>query len=146
MVSTTTILEAQYYFFSKTAIFGLYIQYKLIFLQFSSSFFMSFTGDEGHSIPLSTATEWTATYREANPDAIQSRFFGYKILEQILAQPGCKGIRLYYGTDGSTPQLIAVGADGEENDQIDTNCMIADESMAGPPHCGKANVLNSSNP
>lgn len=104
---------------------------------------MAFTGDEGNSIPLSTASEWTGAHRKANPKAIQSRFFGRKILEQILAQPGCQGIRIYYGTDGSTPQLIAVGADKEETDQLGPNCIVADETATGPPHCGQASPLNS---
>lgn len=104
---------------------------------------MAFNGSEGGPIDSTTAAKWTRKYREANPGAVQSRFFGKEILHTILNQPGCEGIRFYYGNDGTVPQLLAVGANSAENDQLGDSFVVADESVKGPPCSGQANVLNS---
>ena len=104
---------------------------------------MAFNGSEGAAIDSATAAKWTKTYRDANPAAIQSRFFGKEILQAILNQPGCVGIRFYYGNDGTVPQLLAVGANSAENDQLGESFVVADESVKGPPCSGQANMLNS---
>lgn len=104
---------------------------------------MAFNGSEGNAIDPNKAAAWTRNYREANPDHIQSRFFGRDILLAILSQEGCEGIRLYYGLDGTVPQLLAVGANGEENDQLGAGCIVADESISSPSRSGQANILNN---
>ena len=110
---------------------------------------MPFNGTEGKAIELSTAAQLTQNYREANPNpgTILGCFLGKNILHQLLKQPGCEGIRFYYGLNGSTPELVAVGADNEENDQIGvvsgTHCIVADESHKTPPHSSQPNSLNT---
>ena len=108
---------------------------------------MAFNGSEGGPIDSTTAAKWTRKYREANPGAVQSRFFGKEILHTILNQPGCEGIRFYYGLNGSSPELVAVGANSEENDQIGVvsgvHCIVADESHKAPPHSSQPNSLNT---
>lgn len=104
---------------------------------------MSFNGSEGKPIDLNVAATWTTKYRDSHPNEVYSHFFGSGILQQLLKQPGCQGIRLYYGLDGATPQLVAVGANGEEDDQLGSTFIVADDTPTGPPHCGQANVLNS---
>ena len=104
---------------------------------------MAFNGSEGSAIDPNKAATWTKNYREAHPAAIQSRFFGRDILLAILNQAGCEGVRIYYGLDGTVPQLLAVGANEEENDQLSDSCIIADETPAGPPRSGQPSILNS---
>ena len=104
---------------------------------------MAFNGTEGKAIDLSTAANWTKNYRDSNPDKPQSRFFGRDILQTLLDQTGCEGIRIYYGTDNNVPQLVAVGADSQEDDQIGEGFIVADDTPMGPPNSGQANVLNS---
>lgn len=102
---------------------------------------MSFNGSEGGTIALSTASTWTENYRNANPRKTKAHFFGKDIINQILAQQGCMGIRIYYGIDeNSNPQLVLVGADSNENDILD---MVVDLSKPCPAHCGQSNDLNS---
>jgi hypothetical protein len=103
---------------------------------------MSFTGSEGAPIALTTAADWTAAYRSANPGTTIAHFFGDKIIQDILAQEGCVGIRMYYGidTDGAS-QLILVGADSEEKDLVEG--IVADYSCPCPNMCGSSNALNS---
>lgn len=54
------------------------------------------TGKEGGEIDIMLAAEWTKNHRERNPRALLSQFFGTEILQRLLQQPGCLGIRIYY--------------------------------------------------
>ncbi|HTD41965.1 MAG TPA: hypothetical protein VK671_15155 [Mucilaginibacter sp.] len=54
------------------------------------------TGKEGAEIDIKVATEWTENHRHHNPGGVISQFFGQEILNKILQQPGCIGIRFYY--------------------------------------------------
>ena len=103
---------------------------------------MAFDGTEGMPISQARATELTKNYRTANPGKILSCFLGRNILQELLDQGG-KGIRFYYGLDEETPQLVAVGADADENDQLGEGFIIADEGVCGPPRSGQDNYLNS---
>lgn len=103
---------------------------------------MAFNGTEGAPIKLSTASEWTSNYRKDNPEGIKAHFFGRDILERILAQEGCMGIRIFYAIDDAgTQQLILVGADSSENNQVAG--IVADLSVPCPLQCGNADALNS---
>ena len=106
---------------------------------------MPFNGSEGKAIEQSVAAQYTQNYREANPNpgTILGSFLGKDILKKLLAQPGCEGIRFYYGLNGSTPELVAVGADSEENDQLGVDCIIADEAHKAPPYSSQPNPLNT---
>ena len=102
-----------------------------------------FNGSEGSDIAPETAGQWTQKYREQNPEKTLAHFFGYEILQKILKQDGCKGIRFYYGVDNDgQPQLLAVGANAEQNDQLDGECIVADDSSPEPPCSSIPNVLN----
>jgi hypothetical protein len=106
---------------------------------------MSFTGNEGESISLSTAATMTATYRSQNPYKKKGHFMGSTILNSILAQTGCVGIRVYYGLDGTgssaTQELIFVGVDANGDDLY--NGIVADRAIPCPSVCGTNNPLNS---
>ena len=100
-----------------------------------------FTGKEGEEFPLATASEWTANYRAANPDDIQAHFFGMDILNKILSQPGCVGLRMYYALDElGVKQMIVVGVNADETDQYDKT--IAERGFPCPPYCGGGSPLN----
>lgn len=100
-----------------------------------------FTGNEGEEFPLATAAEWTANYRAANPEGVHAHFFGNTILNKILAQPGCVGLRMYYALDeNGVQQMIVVGVNADESDQYTKT--IAERSVACPPFCGGGSPLN----
>lgn len=103
---------------------------------------MAFDGTEGEKITLTDASNWTATYRaNMGTGDPKGHFIGKDLIEEILAQSGCKGIRVYYGIDDSDEKvLIFVGADADEDDMLD---IIADRSIPCPSHCGSSNDLNS---
>jgi len=54
------------------------------------------TGDEGAAIDLELAAQWTKNHRHRHPNGVVSQFFGQKILNTILQQDDCLGIRIYY--------------------------------------------------
>lgn len=102
---------------------------------------MSFDGSEGGAITLDAGAALTAEYRRINPGATKGHFFGKDILQDILDQKGCMGIRMYYGLDPEgNKELVLVGADANENDMT---ALVADLSMPCPGVCGNTNSLNS---
>lgn len=104
---------------------------------------MAFTGAEGGPIEITTAASWTANYRAEHPDEIKAYFLGKNIIQQILNQPGCMGIRIYYGQDtAGVPKLVLVGADANQNNMI-TGRIVGDRGLPEPPTNGVADILNS---
>lgn len=102
---------------------------------------MAFDGKEGGAISLELGATMTESYRNANPDELKGHFFGKEILQQILEQDGCMGIRMYYGIDSDGEKaLIIVGADANEDDMTQ---LVADISTPCPSRCGSRNALNS---
>jgi hypothetical protein len=57
------------------------------------------TGQEGGEFDLDMAASWTKNYRDKHPGETLSQFFGKDILQAILAQENCLGIRFYYAFD-----------------------------------------------
>ena len=104
---------------------------------------MSFTGNEDHAFTLAEAAEWTANYRATvATTAIKGHYFGRAIIENILAQTDCVGIRIYYAlNDDGEQRLIISGVKADENDIF--NGVIAEKSFLCPNRCGVANPLNS---
>jgi hypothetical protein len=70
----------------------------------------------------------------------QGGHFPREVIDAILAQPGCVGIRFYYGTnpDGS-PALVLVGMDANETDM--TSGEIIDTHYPCPPFCDGKSAL-----
>jgi hypothetical protein len=105
-----------------------------------------FNGSEGKPIDLATAKEWAKNYRETmkNPDDTVAHFFGFEIIEKILAEDGCMGIRIYYGlNEKGEKQLMLVGANdigdnllpAEGKELMDGGNTIADMSIPCPSYC-----------
>jgi hypothetical protein len=77
------------------------------------------TGKEGGPIKLDEAASWTKNYRERHPGETISQFFGREILERVLAQEDCLGIRFYYALDhDGKKHLVITGVVSDGNDQI----------------------------
>lgn len=93
------------------------------------------TGKEGSEIDIKVAADWTKNHRHHSPDEVISQFFGREILQRILDQPDCVGIRFYYGNAKSVsswsrfmkkcfkrnsgePHLIITGVTEDGKDQL----------------------------
>ena len=95
-----------------------------------------------HRIPLEVAAAQTRRFREsAGPSAVKGGAFRREAFEEILKQPGCTGIRFYYGVDDKgAPSLVLVGVDSDDNDMV--NGAVMDIIYPCPPFCGDGNSLN----
>lgn len=106
-----------------------------------------FHTEVGDPLDLTIAKSWTANYRAKNPDEIRAHFFGTEIIEQILAEAGCVGIRMYYALDeNGEKKLLLVGVDADGNDLLPLNTnggrsasegdIVGDYSFPCPTYCG----------
>jgi len=69
-----------------------------------------FTGKEGSFLPESRLKKFIQRHQDHHE--IRAHFFGKNILTDILNQPGCMGIRFYYGIDDQGKKaLVLVGTD-----------------------------------
>lgn len=102
-----------------------------------------FTGNEDQEITLAQGSNMTAAFRAASPaDAIKAEFFGREILEKILNQAGCVGIRVYNGLDAAGLQSnVLVGVLANGNDMVEG--ALGDRSFKSPPYNSATNSLNS---
>jgi hypothetical protein len=105
---------------------------------------MVFTGTENHDIPLAEASALTENYRNSNPapTTCLGEYFSKTAVQQLLAQTGCVGMRIYYGEDTSGNQkLVIVGVNSTGNDLYMGK--ILEFGKPSPPDSSAANPLNS---
>jgi len=101
-----------------------------------------FTGNENQDISLTAASALTKAYREAYPGQLLGHVFVKKILQDILAQTDCVGIRVYYGLDvNGQKELVLAGVNAAGDDIC--NGVLGDRSFKSPPYSGATNSLNS---
>lgn len=96
-----------------------------------------------HRIPLDQAADLTRRYRlSVPPGSTIAGMYHRGALDGILAQPGCAGIRFYFGrqADGELT-LVVVGVDQDGIDLVQGD--IIDVHYPCPPFCGAANPLNT---
>lgn len=71
----------------------------------------------GEEIGQELGAKMIKDFQDHNPNENQWHFVGRNIIDQILAQPGCVGIRFYNGLNESGEQnLVYVGVD--KNNEI----------------------------
>lgn len=77
------------------------------------------TANVGEEIGVELGAQMISSYRQANPTDVVGYFIGRNIIEQVLAQPGCVGIKFYnaYNEVGSKT-LVYVGVNAEGNDML----------------------------
>ena len=104
---------------------------------------MQFKKNEDHSITLDEAGKLTRNHQnKAGKDAIKAEFFGKEVIQNIIIQENCVGIRVYYGQkDNGTPAVVLVGADANGNDL--TQGIIAEKGLPCPPFCPENSTLIS---
>lgn len=104
---------------------------------------MTFTGNEGAVITLAQGAEMTANYRATiNVGDTIGHAVGKNLVNAILNQSGCLGIRFYYAINKKgEKQLVAVGVDSNGNDLSEG--LVVDDLYNCPPVCSKPNALNS---
>jgi hypothetical protein len=103
-----------------------------------------YDGSESGSIDLTVAQAWVQHYRDASPaDATQSHYFGRNVIDQILAQGGCTGLRVHYGLDDQGNKVLIIsGVDSQGENMLplsptaqDGEYILADMSLPCPNVC-----------
>ena len=66
----------------------------------------------GEEVGQELGTQMVKNYRQANPTDVQWYMVGREIIEKVLAQPGCVGLKFYnaYNEEGQKT-LVYVGID-----------------------------------
>jgi hypothetical protein len=104
---------------------------------------MSFSGSEDHKITLVEGSALTKRYRNSVPPGTTiGHFVGKDDLVELLNQPSCVGVRIYYalGTD-NRKELVLVGVKSNEDDLFEG--IILDKTLGCPVACAADNPLNS---
>jgi ABC-type dipeptide/oligopeptide/nickel transport system permease subunit len=98
---------------------------------------VNFAGYKNQSISFQEAKGLIKTYeRIAASDAVIAQYFGKDIVDKILAQPGCVGVRMYYSKHANgKPGVIFVGVDKNGKDII--SGVLAGPTIICPPYCGE---------
>lgn len=110
----------------------------------------SYTPDIGKDIGYEAGAKMIKRHFDQNPDDVIAHFMGRNVIEQILAQPGCIGIRTFHGLNEiGIRQIVIVGVD-----KTGSNILNITETRHGkayakpgivmaqgkpcPPYCGGA--------
>ena len=102
---------------------------------------MSFTGNEGGYITLAQGQTWTGNHRTANPTMVKAHFYGKTKLNEMLAQSGCVGLRMYRAIDDAgCLELVIVGVTANGTDM--TSGLLLDRSIPCPSACDPSSSLN----
>ncbi len=91
-----------------------------------------FTGNERHEIPLEDGIKYTTNYRKSSRKfGASGTYFSREIIEKILGQERCVGIRIYYAkyADGS-PTLVLTGTETNNADQYRGILGLENQSLA----------------
>ena len=100
-------------------------------------------GRGSHRITLRQAAALTRRHRQwAGPASEKGGMFARELLDRLLAQPGCVGLRYYHGrhADGRYA-MVLVGVDEKGND-IERGVLL-ENHFPCPPICGGDGELNS---
>lgn len=74
----------------------------------------------GSDIGLAEGKRLVDNFREANPNATPGYFIGRNIIDQILSQPACVGIRFRKClSDNNEEHLVYTGVDAEGKDILE---------------------------
>jgi len=83
----------------------------------------------GGQITHEQANDFVESYKEANPTGIAGYALGRNIIEKILAQPGCVGMRFHYGLNElGQKTLVYYGMDADGKDLI-THTMVMENGV-----------------
>jgi len=103
----------------------------------------TFSKKDGAGISDAQAKDWMKKFRDkhsAKTDVI-ARFIGADIVQAVLAQDQCVGLRIYFGyDDAGQTQVFLCGARADGSNiwpDGATPAILADGTLACPPYCPK---------
>jgi hypothetical protein len=99
------------------------------------------SADADHAIDLQTAILYLTSFQHSsNADTVRGEAFGRDALLKLLNQPGCVGMRIYFGTkDDGQRVLVLVGVDVEGKDMYLGE--LDEKGFPCPPICDDSSPL-----
>ncbi len=106
-----------------------------------------FTAESGKLINYEAGAKQAKRHYDENPDDVVAHFVGKNRIEQILAQPGCIGIRSFHGLNElgiRTLILVGVDKDGKSilnveetgpQGTLTKEAVIVNSNYMCPPKC-----------
>ena len=94
---------------------------------------------DDHRITLAEAIGYAHTWQKAHPGERKAWMLPREIIDEILKQPGCSGIRVYAGNTSEDPRLVWVGVRDGKSDLVDG--VIAEECKPCPIWCDEHSPL-----
>ena len=83
----------------------------------------------GEEISHELAADFVKAYETTHPTEVRGYVLGRNIIDQILAQPGCVGMRFYYGlNEEGQKTLVYVGLD-QNGKQLVNYSVVTPESQ-----------------
>ncbi len=108
-----------------------------------------YSAEVGENIGYEKGAKMIKTYYDQNQDDVLAHFMGRNIIEEMLAQPGAIGIRMFHAVNEiGLKQMVLVAADangqnilnyttiGENGEIIRKKGIVADKMRNCPPYCG----------
>jgi hypothetical protein len=108
----------------------------------------SYSPDSGKDIGYEAGAKMVKRHFDENPDDVIAHFMGRNLIEKILAQPGCVGIRAFHGlNEMGIRKIIFVGVDKTGSNILELNStykqgtlsknrgIVAEGLKACPPYC-----------
>ena len=85
----------------------------------------------GEEISHELAGTFVKAYEAAHPTEARGYVLGRNIIDKILAQPGCAGMRFYYGlNEEGQKTLVYVGIDAEGKDIVKQTVVMSNGEMS----------------
>ena len=94
----------------------------------------------GEDVGLAEGVKMIQAFQVSNPDATQGYYIGRKIIEQILAQPGCVGINfrkcltelneehlVYTGVDAGGKDILSYSMVTNSGNIVNETAIVADK-------------------
>jgi hypothetical protein len=84
----------------------------------------------GEEVGLELGAQMVKSYQEANPTDVRGYLIGREIIEKILAQPGCVGMKFYNAyNEAGQKTLVYVGIDVNGNSIVEYTTVDHDGKM-----------------
>lgn len=99
--------------------------------------------ERDHHISQAEAVALIGAHKVAKGEP-RAWMFSRGIIDEILAQPKCSGLRIYLAGAGAETTVVMVGTDGTNVDLADG--VIAERSWPCPPDCPDSSPLDVSTP
>lgn len=85
-----------------------------------------FSGKEGRFVSPSLSKKWVANFQKTHPEHTHAFYFGSEVFSNLLNEPNCVGIRIYYAQDDDgSPKMVLIGVDAK-------GCNILKKSIKPP--------------